>query len=573
MVGFILKLNLKAFCIHKCLNKNNAYTLAEMLIVLIIISLVLISIPLAVRKMFAVKDVKVNHGRYECYWDDSGKLKYYYSQERAGEDPLEKEGEITENDYCIFSPPSTYPYLMIHAVGGGGAGGTVPQLTGESISSTAYMDYHIGNQSQWPDWFNSFVKNVNKDNSLKTTYNLDQKDVYTVNVTTEQRTLQYRKSGIAGNVVSMFFPFIPNGKKFYLYPGKGGELKGTDENGGDGGNTVVQVYSEGETCDKTKKDLPCNIIFAKGGSGATVVDTDNNVMDLKLVALMNGGPLTDYGIGKYEDVKTRESGFTGVVDKINKLEAQSSKIPENAGNGGNGGNNYVSNTAGYITHEFDNFEGTIGRNQGVNWVYISQNVDEKIYDRKGYSICENRIVSRRTGYYWKKRSNTNGDISTTCYCDTVRELEEDNHYRNNHYCVCAVGYMKRPNGGVLTAYPECDNKSKGKCVLYYYKKRYNETEYSLLYTSDNNSGNYVSFYRSPTLVNPNETDNTKIIFSVEEKYNTYNTIYCKTQYTNEYTFNKNKPDEYTTPCSSGKIGDNGICPASAGGSGAIVILW
>ena len=103
---------------------NKAYSLAEVLVVMAIIMLIFLALPPVTKKVFKITDTRKAHGRFECYWDwdtvENKKVLFsYYSDENGTEEGPTK---ISGNK-CTFTPTSNTLYYMIHAVGGGGAGG------------------------------------------------------------------------------------------------------------------------------------------------------------------------------------------------------------------------------------------------------------------------------------------------------------------------------------------------------------------------------------------------------------------------------------------------------------------
>ena len=71
------------------------------------------------------------HGRFECYYDNSGKLyqQMYTEKSTTGREQATKEitltdadGNTTTHKVCEFVPPSYAKYLIIDAVGGGAGG-------------------------------------------------------------------------------------------------------------------------------------------------------------------------------------------------------------------------------------------------------------------------------------------------------------------------------------------------------------------------------------------------------------------------------------------------------------------
>ena len=521
--------------------KYSAYTLAEMLVVLVIISVVLISLPTATKKLFKVENVKTYHGRFECYWEND-KLKYYYAKERPGLSPEFETGEL-EGDSCEFVPPLTYHYIMIHAVGGGGAGGVLTETVSEPVIGSSYTEYLPGSDYQ-DRWFLKFYDSVINNDSLNSTYKLtgtDSKDVYSTMISTRQVALKYRKSGLAGAVSSMFFPFIPTGNKFYLYPGKGGALGEQDVDGANGAPSVVQVVKHGETCDIEDKDATCNIIWAAGGAGASVLDSGDSVINLVTNAQLLGGKNSDFGISAYKDVKFKKSGFSDIIDKVNASETLSSKIPSDAGDGGNGANHFVKDsTLGFFFHEFDNFNGKTGNSQGVNWVSISNLINaQATYDAN----CENKssgVSSSLGSTLYITRSNSNGDISTQCT-------------PYGPYYTCAVGHMFRDITGIPCS-SACDT-SLGKCACYTFTASGTQTD----------STGDTSYYSNPVF------DTATHKMTIKETVDDDNPhISCPAGSGYKYTI-----DGTSTPCEGNTEFDaaKGICKAKKGGDGAIVVLW
>lgn len=540
--------------------KYSAYTLAEMLVVLVIISVVLISLPSATKKLFEVKEVKTYHGRFECYWDASGKLNFYYMKERAGLPPEVSEGEL-DGDKCEFVPPLTYPYLMIHAVGGGGAGGNLTETVPAPEIVSSYTEYLPG-QNYQDKWFRKFIDKVKSTPDDKNLFKIgtgsSAKTVYSTMISARQIPLKYRKSGGAGSVLSMFFPFVPTGNRFYLYPGKGGALGADNVDGADGSPSVVQVINGNENCNKNDENAPCNIIWARGGKGAAVLDTNGDVINLVSNTALLGGKHSDFGLSAYTDVKVKKSGFSDIIDKVNSSEEYQSRISADAGDGGNGANYYVKDsTAGFYLHEFDNYTGRDGKDQGVNWVPVSSRINARTTYGQN---CQNKTSdlassSGVSGGLWLKRS-AKSDISTQCTT-------------YNSYNVCAVGYMKR-NIYNVKCNAVCDSLEKGRCACYMF--RANGTLYG---NPVNNFEVTVSdlsnYYKNPVLSDYTIADSTFKIMTIEEKIpDDTEHIYCQASSGNEYTVNG-----ISTPCADNTNFDSakGICKAKKGGDGAIVILW
>lgn len=543
-------------------HKNNihfAYTLAEMLIVLVIISAVLISLPAATKKLFTEKDIKTFHGRFECYWDRTNPnnpvVKYYYYRDDVNGRPVIQEGTADDNK-CSFVPPMTYSYILIHAVGGGGAGGQVQGTVPAPALVSAYKEYKNGRKDTWDEWFK------------RMTYSMGTKDVYSTMITLKQVNLHYGKSGSAGRIVSMFFPYIPTGNSIFLYPGRGGELQDYDAPnplnanntyGGDGGNSVVQVVPTGKGCDNTDANASCNIVFAQGGLGARAFYDNGTQIPFVSTIQLTGGPQSDKGISKYPDVIGKESGFISIIDKI----GEQSKITENyrAGDGGNGANHYLTqseNQSGFFFHEFDNFSGTIGREQGVKWEQVSNKVPERAVYSSNCSQQSSGLKNPLDSTEALKitRSDIN-DITTQCVADS----EETDGNPNNYYC--SVGYMKRNHTTCANA---CETSDKGPCACYTFELQDNGT-YS--YTAT------VSNFPEGTAVTTKYETPSNNMFSIEDgvAHLRVNEIIPESSYYISCTPNEGEKEYGSSPCAGNNNYESGTCKATRGGDGAIVILW
>lgn len=120
------------------------FSAAEMLIVLLILSFLILALPPLVHKPVTKKITRGEHGRFECWVDpDNGNTYEFYATEKNGADPeyLDAAGnpvgkQVTE---CHFSPKDQAPnaaFFSFQAIGGG-AGGSYPPY---NPSSTTYKD-------------------------------------------------------------------------------------------------------------------------------------------------------------------------------------------------------------------------------------------------------------------------------------------------------------------------------------------------------------------------------------------------------------------------------------------------
>lgn len=108
--------------------KRGGFSVAEMLMVLLILSFLILALPPIVHKKVEKRVIRGEHGRYECWVDpNDGKTYEYYATEKSGIAPGYTEaGKVV--DSCRFSPKEQAPnaaYFSFQAIGGG-AGGTYP---------------------------------------------------------------------------------------------------------------------------------------------------------------------------------------------------------------------------------------------------------------------------------------------------------------------------------------------------------------------------------------------------------------------------------------------------------------
>lgn len=114
---------------------KTGFSVAEMLIVLLILSFLILALPPLVHKKVEKRVTRGDHGRYECWRDpDTGELMEFYATEKAGADPKYLDaagnpiGAPAEGGQCKFNPEEMAPnaaYFSFQAVGGG-SGGTYP---------------------------------------------------------------------------------------------------------------------------------------------------------------------------------------------------------------------------------------------------------------------------------------------------------------------------------------------------------------------------------------------------------------------------------------------------------------
>ena len=171
---------------------RNGYTLAEMLLVLVIVGLVMAALPRATKKLFHVTTKSGDNGRLECFWDDSGEgapvlTKYYATSGGTTMTCRDKEGEECAATHfanvpnpdggadlraCVFQPPKNPVYLSLHAVGGGGSGawpmidrdgsGTYYTTPTSEVYSQDLIDGSSRDLSTVEEWWKTLRNDANK---------------------------------------------------------------------------------------------------------------------------------------------------------------------------------------------------------------------------------------------------------------------------------------------------------------------------------------------------------------------------------------------------------------------------
>lgn len=137
---------------------KKGFTLAEMLVVLLIVSLVAIaSVPLA-HKRFKVHKPKTVHGKYECYYDGDT------LKESQWENGVKVRDNVTVAT-CNFTPNPKATYFIVQAIGGGGGGaysGGDTMVRSESTYSDTIDFPTDGNISvpATPDWLTTEFNNA-----------------------------------------------------------------------------------------------------------------------------------------------------------------------------------------------------------------------------------------------------------------------------------------------------------------------------------------------------------------------------------------------------------------------------
>ncbi len=496
-----------------------AYTLAEMLVVLVILSVVLLAAPPLTKKLFKLKATEKRHGRFECYRDANNVIMQYKVD---GSNVTEPIAATNQNVGCVFNPPSNALYIMIHAVGGGGAGysdiGTITDSNNkrENISATTYLSY--SSVALWPDWFKYLMdhsKNSIKEGSIAS-------DSYETKKDFVEQTVLYGLSGMPGERVSMLFPALSSNIEISIIPGLGAETPATSK----GEDTEVRFkYSSDGT-----RTL---VINAKGGNSGTGTGTYSSAL--------SGGKATDFGVGNFQAVGLKTSTFENVIEssnlnQISKINNDYKPIPETndtriwkqkAGWGGNGAYFYLGGNAlgGSYTYQINNY---------TQQVTSSDNFIKNDYWKT--------VTSLLPTYFYKRNGQTgnceltDGDINLSFSC---------NKLSNSDKYICPI--------------------------------KDNETEINLYGISKCSLGSCLSTTESDSAVTPMNPEGTTLTACMFRdisgevtctKSNVENSKYVCSATENASAFSC--PEGITGTTTNNNYG---ICNAGRGGNGAVIILW
>ncbi len=327
----------------------------EMFMVMIIVSIIILSIPVAVKKINNVTDNKVSHGRFECWIEYDAKDKPFFKSYRVEKTAL---GEIKElngeyNEYCTFIPPTNTNYIMISAVGGGGAGGQLSKKSNDSIDTSLVSNEYINNGQEdnyfqeWPEWLKTaFIRTCeSKGNYSPECLEFKNANPITAKHSATRVKLRYANGGKAGQIKTMLFPSFAEDARIVMRPGSGGTL--SDSNGKD---TLVEIQygSNNTTCFNNSQSCTnscCNVLVAKGGvSGSAVAPNETWITPFN-----ESNDNSNYGIDKLPYVLGEKANFMYVLDNDKKsTEFESRVFNKNLGDGGKGENDRIKNTRNSI---------------------------------------------------------------------------------------------------------------------------------------------------------------------------------------------------------------------------------
>lgn len=335
-----------------------AYTLAEMLMVMLIVSLMILALPPVTKKIYTERTTRQNHGRYECYRNAQNQI----VEASSSEGGITSEPKVV--DKCTFKVPTTSIYILIHAVGGGGGGAYVTSNpTDTSVLYTA--DDYYGNTAPnlFPDWLRELREKRGYQFPNNTSENMANYGVVTVNVA----SMQFGYGGLQGERISMFFSRLDSSQKIEMIPGEAG-FAGTstaDYKGKDGTDTVVNfVEEEKDETTGTVTTTTTELIRAEGGKGGTVSGGAKT--------WLYGGAPSDYGLADISARKRQEVNFVenieGKVDET--LKSYIADTGLQPGDGGGGAYSYINNTSSTLTYTI---EGTSVSNLLSFDTYLSKN--------------------------------------------------------------------------------------------------------------------------------------------------------------------------------------------------------
>ena len=165
--------------VFNCGKKFTAFSMAEMLVVMLILAIVIISMtPVAVKR---VKKDAVNpeHGSFECFYEHSDTPGKYNLRQRMRNDvgKIVSDDKIYENydvnnppptpPNCVFTAPRGAMFFTVNAVGGGSPGsGSVSAFTGLPLGATKYSGTAYGGVNYLNSFneFRSILLDTSQDN-------------------------------------------------------------------------------------------------------------------------------------------------------------------------------------------------------------------------------------------------------------------------------------------------------------------------------------------------------------------------------------------------------------------------
>ena len=464
--------------------RHRGYTLAEMLIVLVIVALILMALPRATKKLFPVTAKPGSNGRMECYYQMNASgvpvLTSYMQVGSSHGTPCLNNGASCANTAfktitvdgtnvtgCVFEPPKNAVYMALYAVGGGGGGASPMIMRSNKYYTTPVLEYvtkssnvsKYSNDNRWPQWlknmyaqnFPSGVPNAQK-NAIKNMFNhfIADRDIdnFDIKVTMQTMKLRYTQSGKAGKLVSMFFPQIDGNATMVVVPGTAGSASNKVENSNIAANASVTAKKSfnGNPGTDTRIFIlwpgqnPIEFLRARGGAGGIVYREDSNdVLDAYVSAdqpaenTKEGAQLVDTeGLQNEMAVLQKSSGFVSYLTE---------------------GSNTESNMAAYYNnHPELSLPGDGGRG-AFNVFHTTQANLKRFYFINDYDTVihrDNPVKSKLSGSKWTnvstyvsrtyRTSNADGTFSTG-NCERKNgtiSLTSDTTFRAKYYGTCTT---------------------------------------------------------------------------------------------------------------------------------------
>lgn len=118
-------------------NLKKGFSLVEMMLLLLIVSLVTAGSMSVITKKHARIPKKIVHGKYICGYNEAGQL----YQERFIENKSLGAEVIPDGGSCVFEPPKKATYFYIQLVGGGGGGGDAGSYDGEHTPASESIGF------------------------------------------------------------------------------------------------------------------------------------------------------------------------------------------------------------------------------------------------------------------------------------------------------------------------------------------------------------------------------------------------------------------------------------------------
>ena len=285
-----------------------AFSLAEMLIVLLIMSFMAIGIPLIHYKKNEMKTKRSLHGRFECYYENGNLMQYTVSEEGTPEPPINAPG-----GQCKFTPPKSAIFFLVHAVGGGGGASTTPGSGGVNTNDTETLTFNSNQVNTFPDWGK---------NAMGAGYLDDAVAPYKLVRRGSSSSITYGHSGSPGETISMFFPNLTN-VQILMTPGVGGRL------GEDGTETNLEFWQTDREHPEVATTKLADITVAGGKGG-----TGSGQMKVWLDGEMSLCDIKEFAGRKFN---ASDFSYNIEIDTDTNMETQLNDDNKLAGSGGAGG--------------------------------------------------------------------------------------------------------------------------------------------------------------------------------------------------------------------------------------------